>query len=319
MTQVREALLDDASGISQLFQNKISVWQRINERGYVDTVHYEDLTVYERWTHGGVWMSIETASIHLSRMRRGAGFALVAVDEGEIVGFAEIYPGDEPEPFGQHLYISRLITSPDFLTAADALMRYVFDFSEAHNIQRVAVSLSGENDEMYNFYVSYGLTPIETVSRYTLKARSGQVFYKISEHYNSNATQIEGWQMPVGRITSARERWETLFTRHWDVIPEIAKQRTHRLLMSCSGQDVFVHCQADAYDPRRATVSCWSQKKLSTQILTAIRDWAHRENYRNLLWVVNDETARLFKGEGENDPYARTIFSIDVQPEDEED
>lgn len=319
MTRVREALLDDARGISQLFQARIPVWQRINAQGYVDTVPYDELTVYERWTHGGAWMSIETAAIHLSRLRRGAGYALVVEDEGDIVGFAEVYPGDEPEPFGQHLYISRLVTSEDYLTAADALMRYIFDFAEAHNIERVSVSLSGENDEMYAFYVGYGLTSIETVSRYTLKTGAGQVFYKVNEHYNTSLAQIDGWQMPVGRISNARERWEALFTRHWDVIPRIAEQRTHRLLLSCSGQDVFVHCQTDPYDPRRATVSCWSQKKLSTQILSAIRDWAHRENYRVLSWVVSEETARLFKGEAERDPFSRTIFSVDIQPENEED
>ena len=83
---IRQAILDDAAAISGLFRARIPAWQRLTTSGGVETVGYDALTVYERWTHGGPWMSIETASVALARLLHGVGLALVAEREGAIVG-----------------------------------------------------------------------------------------------------------------------------------------------------------------------------------------------------------------------------------------
>ena len=58
---MRGAALDDTQAISALFRSHIAVWQRLNAGGQVEDVSYDSLTIYDRWMHGGPWMSGETA------------------------------------------------------------------------------------------------------------------------------------------------------------------------------------------------------------------------------------------------------------------
>src|SRR5438105_2932338 len=106
---IRQACLDDTQAISALFRAPINVWQRLNERGQVQDVDYSALTIYERWLHGGPWMSVETGAIQLSHVLRGAGAALVAELNGQVCAYAEAYHNIEPSPFGDNLSLAHLI------------------------------------------------------------------------------------------------------------------------------------------------------------------------------------------------------------------
>ena len=69
---IRPALLDDTQAISQLFRARIDKWQRLTEQGQVEDLSYDELSIYERWLHGGAWMSIETGAIWLSHLLSGS-------------------------------------------------------------------------------------------------------------------------------------------------------------------------------------------------------------------------------------------------------
>lgn len=309
---VRPALLDDTAAISGLFRAQVTVWQRLDASGTVETVPYEHLTLHERWTHGGAWMSVETGAVHLSRLMRGIALACVAEIDGEIVGYAEAYPGDEPAPYGRHLHLAHLIMTPDYFTAADALMRYLIAEAERSKHPRLTVSLGGASDDMADFYGGYGFNEIAQVTRYTLATREGQVFYRVSELTSASAGQIRGWHMPVGRTESAAQHWEESMPSHWAVIPQVAAERVYRLVLNVAGQDAFVFLRQHAYDARNLGLSLWAQKALTPQILSAVRDWATRSGYRTLSLVVDATTARLFGAEGESDPFRRIIYALDV-------
>src|SRR5512139_2051816 len=103
---IREASLDDTQAISGLFRSRISAWQRLSAQGQVEDVPYDALTIYERWLHGGPWMSVETAALHLSHLLRGAGMPFVVESGGVVVAYAEAYHGVEPAPFGDHLHLA---------------------------------------------------------------------------------------------------------------------------------------------------------------------------------------------------------------------
>ncbi|MEO1441159.1 MAG: hypothetical protein AAFV33_12220, partial [Chloroflexota bacterium] len=62
---IRQAQLDDAAAISELARSRVGVWQRMTG-GQVETVTYDALSIYERWLHGGPWMSVETGALQLS-------------------------------------------------------------------------------------------------------------------------------------------------------------------------------------------------------------------------------------------------------------
>ena len=106
---IREARLDDTAAISELLRSRIERWQRFTEAGAVEDCRYEDLSVAERWLHGGAWMSEETAAIHLSRLLIGAGLPLVSERNGRVVGYLEAFTSKEQEPFGEHWGVSYLV------------------------------------------------------------------------------------------------------------------------------------------------------------------------------------------------------------------
>jgi hypothetical protein len=143
-----------------------------------------------------------------------------------------------------------------------------------------------------------------------LPARTGQGLYKVNDHPNSSAAQIDGWQMPIGRTESARQHWEQHWNLTWNIIDEIQARRTHRLSISASGHEAFLVFQQQLYSPRTADLYCWSAKIPTPPLLTAVRDWAHRQDYRTLAVVAAPEVAKLLGAEAEADPFTRRIYAV---------
>lgn len=309
---VRQATLDDTAAISNLFRERIGVWQRLDHRGHVEDVPYEALTIYERWLHGGAWMSIETAAIHLNHLLLGAGIPLVAARDGVLLGYAEAYHGVEPPPFGEHLHLAHLVVSADASgEGVDvALVNELRARAKQRKTRYLTVSqLAGEGGI---FETHFELHPLLQLRRFSLPARTGQIFYRATEHLNPDPAQINGWHMPAGRLSSARHQWETLWPRTFETLPENRRQRTHRMHFNAAGQDAFVCCQQQLYDPRSADIYCWSPKPLTGQLVSAMRDWAHREGYRTLVMVVPEDTARVLGADAEPDGFTQTVCAVTV-------
>lgn len=304
---VRGAQLDDTGAISALWRARITNWQRLDEGGHVQDVPYEALTIYERWLHGGPWMSIETGALHLSHLLRGGVLPVVALIDGRVCAYAEAYPGIEPDPFGAHLHITHPVVCDEGLGIEAAFIAHWHERAKALKLPRLMVSFA--LDDMRARYTAHGFTPLATVRRYSIPARTGQGFYRVTPHDDPNPAQIKGWSMPIGRTGSARQQWETLWPRTWDALPEIAARKTYRLYINAAGQEALLHCQPQFYAPRTAEIACWSPRPLTGQLLTALRDWAHREGFRSLMLPLGDETARLLGGEAEADAYRQEIYA----------
>ncbi|MCA0457284.1 MAG: GNAT family N-acetyltransferase [Chloroflexi bacterium] len=311
---MRGAVLDDTQAISTLFRNQISVWQRFSASGRVEDVPYEALTIYERWLHGGPWMSVETAAIHLSHLLRGAGIPLVVEAEGKIAAYAEAYRGVEPEPYGSHIHVAQIMVHPDFSYAGlqDLILNDVMEQARIARLSRVTANCLASDSQTQSLYTQHGMTPISRIRRYNLPAKSGQGFYKVVEHPADNPQQINNWFMPVGRLGSSHQQWETFWPQTWHAIAEIRERRTHRLQFSASGQEALIYCQQQLYNPRAVEVFMWSPKPLTTQLLTALRDWTHREGYRTLVLSVNDDTAKVFGTEAEADGYFEDVYGVSI-------
>jgi GNAT superfamily N-acetyltransferase len=312
--QVRQASLDDTQAISALTRSRIGVWQRMNVHGQVEDVSYEILSIYERWLHGGPWMSIETGAIQLNHLLLGAGIPLVAELDGRVLAYAEAYHGLEPAPFGDHLHLGHLVVHQDHAAAEldHALIAYLVEQTRTLKCQRITAHTVANDADTSAFYTQHGLKPLARVQRFNLSAKTGQIFYRAVEHLDADSAQMNEWFMPVGRLGSARQQWEILWPRIWNALPEIQGRRTYRLRFSAAGQDAFIFCQQQLYAPRSADIYCWSPKPLSGQLLTAIRDWAHREGYRTLVMVVNEDTIKTLGTEAEPDGYYQDVYALDV-------
>lgn len=314
--QVRSAQLDDTRTISKLYCDRVSVWQRLDANGQVENVAYDDLTIYERWLHGGAWMSLETATLFLSHILLGGGVALVATRGDTLLGYAEAYPGTEPQPFGQHFHIAQMIISQEASSEAqaikDALVEHIISMAKQYGFNRLTVAFSSYDQDAFAYYRRHAMQRIERIVRYTLTAQPGQTFYKATSHPDSSPAHIEGLQMTIGRQENARYHWEAVWPRTFDALTEIKKRRTHRLHINAAGHEALVCIQQQLYDLRSADVHCWSSKQLDAQLLTAIRDWAHRQDYRTLVMPVPEATVKQLGPEAENTPYQQDIYAVDL-------
>lgn len=316
---IRQAVLEDTAAISALHRAPIQVWQRLDANGRVQDVAYDSLSLYERWLHGsgwqGAWMSIETGAIFLNHLLLGAGLPLVAydadvLDTRAILGCCEAYINYEPEPFGVHLHIASMLAPDTAITRAllDAVI------ARARRLRCTQVTFNRGDHQLLEALASVEGSPqaeiVQTVQRFSLAARTGQVFYKVTEHTEADPLQISGWTMPVGRTTSARHHWETLWTPIWNTLPDLRARKVHRLKIASGGQDAFAFVQQQLYNPRAADVSLWAVKALAAPMLTGLRDWAHREGYRTLALTVTPETARLFTAEADAEAFTASTYAI---------
>lgn len=311
---IRRAGLDDTEAISRLFRAGIQTWQRIDADGRVQDIHYDGLSIYERWLHGGAWMSIETGVLLLSHLLRGAGLPLVAIMDNQVVGYIELYLGDEPEPMGRHLHIAHIMVADSHPRAGqivDALLKDSLHQAKNKDCARVTVSFSGFDTETAKFYAQYGMSPLEELHRYAISAQTGQGFYKMTEHLNAESTQIAGWQMVMGRVDNARYHWEHLWTRLWDALSEVAQRPIYRLRFAYGGTDAFLCAEEDLYNPRSLKLSMWSPKPLTSGQVTAIRDWAYRQGYRTLTLCIPERTITALKIETEVIPFKQVIYAVD--------
>jgi hypothetical protein len=309
MITVRHARLEDCERIAALAQSPVQTWQRWDAQGRVEDVPYSALSIYERWLHGGAWMSLETAAMHLGRLLTGAGIPLVAEAQSGLVGYVEAYHGAEAEPYGQHLHIGQLLLHPDAPEATDeALLDGIAAQAEALKCRRVLATSTG-GERLAAAFAALGARTVARLQRYSLAARTGQGLYKAVPDGTSDARQIAGWAMPVGRSSSARQEWEARWLTTWDVLPEL-KARTKRLFFSSSGQEAYVVVQQGLYDPRTAELACWTPRTLTGVLLTSLRDWAHRAGYRTLSLLVTSEMVSVLGSDAEADGYTQDVWAI---------
>ena len=307
--EVRQATLDDTRAISALFCERIPNWQRINAQGQVEDVPYEALTIYERWLHGGPWMSVETAAILINHLLLGAGVPLVAYDGKGVRGYLEAYHSLEAEPFGRSLHIAHLLATDEAVERA--LLEELTARGKTLKCQHVTLTRVG-GESVYD--QRYTLEPLSRLRRFNLPARQGQIFYRAVEHLDAAATQIVGWGMPVGRLSCARQQWETLWPLHWESLPEIHARRTARRHFSAAGQDALMFCRENLYDPRSADIFLWTPRPLTLQLVSAVRDWAHREGFRTLVMAVEEDAKGALGPDAEDDGYSQETCALTLSP-----
>ncbi len=309
---VRQATIDDTQKIVDLFTARVTIWQRLNALGQVENLPYADLTIYERWLHGGAWMSLETGAIWLSHLLSGNGLAYVVDDHGRILAYAEAFYNRELTPLGTHLHVADLqvaegCADETHLLLADAIL------VDARAPGRLSVDYPAYDQDLSTYYRKYFGTAEESrLTRYALHAQIGQSFYKSQDFDKIDASLIDGWALAVGRWTSPRALWESEWIEHWRGIPQIIERKKHRHYVNASGHEAFVCFHQQLYNERNAEVYCWSPRNLSTQLLVAIRDMGHRHGFRVLTLALPDFSAKLLPPDTTADPNEQVIATVKV-------
>jgi len=310
--QVRQATLDDTRQIVALFSGRVPVWQRLGERGQVEDLPYDALTIYERWLHGGAWMSLETGAIWLSHVLSSKGLGYVLDDGEQILAYAEGFLNRELTPMGAHLHLAEILVDErcadeDHHRLADTILgdaRGAGKLSVAHPEYDTEVATCASKD--------VGASETFRLTRYSINAQIGQSFYKSQEFDKTDASLIDDWALAVGRWSSPRALWESEWIEHWSGIPQIIERAKHRHYINASGHEALVCFHQQLYNDRSADVYCWSPRHLSTQLLVAIRDMGHRLGFRTLTLALPEASADLLPAEHTADPNQQVIATVSV-------
>jgi len=272
---VRQALLADAGGISQVYQSQM------------DVSAPETFSLYERWNWvGGPWMAVETCAVWLAHLLRASdGIPLVAEAKGRIWGYAEVFLGHEAEPYGHHLNIGRLAVhrETDDPELGAALVAYAEQLAWASGCRQVTVAYPTPP----TFWEGLGYQPLVTRYALRLNAEEGRVFYKARDLPSDEVGQIRGWAMPLGRYQNAREEWERMAWALWTSVPSLVEAKWHRLFIDLTGQPAILHLHQHDEDASTATARLWTKFALTTHLVSAVRDRAARLGYTHLTTLVD--------------------------------
>ena len=113
LINVRIASLDDVRGITNVHCSDITEWYKWigNKQA---TAKYEELSISERFLHGGPWMSVETCAIHINYLLTSGQYPLVAEYNGKIVGELELIIGPEKGVLNKTGFIDILVVHRNF-------------------------------------------------------------------------------------------------------------------------------------------------------------------------------------------------------------
>ncbi len=303
----RQATLDDTGKIVDLFTARVPIWQRLTAQGKVEDLPYAALTIYERWLHGGAWMSLETGAIWLSHLLSGHGLAYVVEDEGRLLAYAEAFVNREPSPLSRHLHIGELLVAEGSAAAAQQSLADALR-NAARASSRLSVAYPDYDKALAAYYRQhFGVHEILRSRRYALAAQIGQSFYKSQEFDKAGASLIDGWTLAVGRGSSPRALWEKEWVEHWRGIPQIIARAKQRQYVNASGHEALVCFHQQLYNARNAEVYCWSPRNLSAQLLAAIRDMGHRLGFRTLILALPESAETLLPSEASAEPNQQII------------
>ncbi len=79
-------------GIVEVHCSDVEKWYKIEGSKKIEA-RYEELTISERYNHGGPWMSVETCAIRINNLLTNRQYPLVAEINGNIVGGLELILG----------------------------------------------------------------------------------------------------------------------------------------------------------------------------------------------------------------------------------
>jgi GNAT superfamily N-acetyltransferase len=210
---------------------------------------------------------------------------LVAEQEGEIVGHAEVFISHEADPYGHHINISTLCVRQDaqLQGIGRALVTYIEEMARVLGCTQVTAAYA----EPAAFWIKIGFEPFQARQRVRLSAVEGRVFYKACDLTEDTPDQIRGWFMPLGRFQNSREEWERMYWLMWNGVPELVESKWHRLFIDLTGQPGILHLHQHDDDPTTVTTRLWTKYTPTSHIISAIRDRAARLGYQHITTLVD--------------------------------
>ena len=289
---VRLAALDDVKGIVNVHCSSIARWVRRINGGEVE-VGYEDLSVVERWAHGGPWMSIETCAIHLNYLLTWNQYPLVALIGSRVVGELELYIGYEEGLLGNHGFIDVLEVHKDFRGRGIGrrLVEEAIKVSEGKGCETIAV---WPDPEAVDFYRRCGISNIAFRVKYveldlsSIK-RPSFTLTKVKE-FPAEYNNLREWIFVTPRIETSFVAW---IKSRWDYALERTAVKYFEALLP--EYDIALILESLWLKHDEAVLYLWIKDvDLLPQAIKVAMDTAKQLGFNMMRLAVSEEVYRKY-------------------------
>ncbi|MEP7357256.1 MAG: GNAT family N-acetyltransferase [Anaerolineales bacterium] len=309
MITVRSATPDDVAAIVAIHRSDLVTWKRWDADDQVHLMSAAELTPYERWLNGGWWMDPDLYRPYLERLLRpdGAGLALVAELDGQVLAETEAWLGDEPPPYGRNLNVSVMYTLRGQAGhgLGTALMRALEARAAAEGCDTMLVTMV----EAPAFYAKFGFAPAETWRRARMPAKAGQTQYTAQPHALGGYQAVRGWAMPVGRYQSSRQQWERAQP---GIEPDFEAWRDLRSgawRLEVRREPAVLLLEEVPRERGIADVHLWTPRPgLSRQLVQAIRDRGAQMGFSELHFLVTEAGLAQLGSDWRDDGYKQPVW-----------
>ncbi len=204
--RLRPATPADAPGITAVHHSQQPVWRDPRTR---QPVPYETLDRYGRWANGGPWMDPDLCAAHLRRLEEHGLPAIVADLDGDIIGEAEYYLEQEPEPLGVTLHLSILYVHADWQGRGVGRLLLEAGVALAQELGAGAITTQPESDtRVQTFYTRNAFVPWYHATEMQLDAQPDALPALIPL---TRADLPRDLILTLGRYQSPTQAWDTLW------------------------------------------------------------------------------------------------------------
>jgi GNAT superfamily N-acetyltransferase len=284
---VREATLDDVQDI-------VSVYLTNPDRPFDRPV--ERLSIAERYSYGGPWMSVETCAIHLNNMLAWGHTPLVVEEGSRVIAETEFYVGPDVPPLGRTLDISVLYVHTEWQRrgAGSLLMEAMIDRARGAGCDQITVNTGTESQ---GFYRRFGFGHALDLQAIRCDIPSG-TDRCTCEPYMPRAFQAqpEG-TLWIGRFLSPTQKWREIvdkIERRDAILPRDAG-RPAAVGMTSAVQGFTGFLVPEWGNPARADVYCWAERATGA-IVSALLVQARQAGYSEACLLCHPEVVEMVTG-----------------------
>jgi len=281
---VREATLDDTQDIVRIY---------LTNPGRPFDRPIEELSVAERYSYGGPWMSVESCAIHLNNMLAWGHVPLVVEDEGKAIAETEFYIGKDIPPLGTTLDISVLYVHSDFQRRGAGSLLVQEMISRAKREKCHYVTVSGGLGAP-GFYARFGFSHILSLETADCNVPEEANVCTCVSYTPEDFEELPKGSLLIGRFLSPSQKWREIvdsMKRRDAILPERAEWP--RPEGRYSESDEFLSFLVPGWKNRaEADVYCWSEE-LTPKIVSELLSHARLAGYKHACLLCHPEVAKL--------------------------
>ncbi len=263
---IRNVRLSDALDIVGIHCSNIDTWTSMGPDGKMRLANYYELSIEDRWRHGGPWMSLETSSIHINNMLNRNNPFFVAQLGDRVVGEAELFIGQEASEFGRNAHLSILYVHRDYQRrgVGSELLKVCISTAERKRCDTFSVLPEKGAEE---FYRRFGLRPFykqRLLEVIVLHGREGYAFRDIwYPPYLANDLK-----MFIGRYQSSRQMWDQAAWPPYGFIPNFKTKSIREFKVD--GGTILLFIEEGLRERRMANVMVWATPTLDIVNVTEV-------------------------------------------------